>query len=165
MRKNRLIAMMLAILASVAFTVGSAVPAAAADEEYNKAVSRTNWGAWDVCVDSGTVNGKTLAKACFKKHGDYFFVKDELADGDSVYVLWTNQLRTSSGGWATYREGRCEFYGGNPNWGQCNKDFYENTTYPNAFGTRGSRITIRACANRAWETDKCGGWTTVLNDA
>lgn len=181
MRKNRLIAMISTITASMAFMVGSAVPAStveieggssarpmqqavmAVDEEYNEAASRTNWGSSDVCLD--VWRGISLAKGCFKKHGDYFFVKDHAKDGYSVYVQWINQLPRSSGRWATYRSGRCEFFGGNDNWGQCNKNFYENSTDPNAFGTKGSRIKFKVCVNVPLQVDKCTTYTTVLNNA
>ncbi|MFD6138350.1 hypothetical protein [Promicromonospora sp. NPDC060271] len=83
----------------------------------------------------------------------------------SVYVLWQNNLRDSNGNWQAYRNGRCEYFGGWDNWGECAIDIYEHTTSPNAKGGKGSRVRIKACVNVPRLPDDCSDWTGyVYND-
>ncbi|MFF1298520.1 MULTISPECIES: hypothetical protein [unclassified Streptomyces] len=115
-------------------------PAAAADE--------SDTGVASSAPTSGTcVTEIQGARACFKPDGDVIYAKDTSLDGWSVYASWENQLRNSSGTWKTYRTGKCWNNRGEGDWVSCNKDFYENSTSPNALGGTGSRIILAACVD------------------
>ncbi|GHH69556.1 hypothetical protein [Promicromonospora soli] len=143
-----------AIVLGLALALGIAAPAHAV-EEYDRADSTSPSGTMELCIGTPTPGGG----GCFKKYGDKIFVHDGEPDGWSVYILWSNNLRDSNYEWQPYRTGRCEFYGGYPNWGECNKDFYEHSTSPNAKGGKGSRVRIKACVNRTNLTDLCSEWS------
>ncbi|OQO90345.1 hypothetical protein B1813_17500 [Saccharomonospora piscinae] len=102
---------------------------------------------------------------CLKKYGDRLFAWDTTLDGFSVYVLWENQLKNSNGTWSLYRKGRCTSSHGWDTYGECNKNFYENSTFPNAKGGQGSRIRIKSCADVKLIADHCTAWSSwMLND-
>lgn len=156
---------------TAALTMTAAMPAgastsddavsAAVTTEYDTAKKNNNPPSMDRCV------GKTQwdsSGGCLKKYGDRLFAYDTTLDGFSVYVLWENQLYNGSG-WKLYRKGRCTSNHGFDNYGECNKDFYENSTYPNAFGSSGSRIRIKSCADVTWGPDHCTEWSPwLVND-
>ncbi len=114
-------------------------PAAAAESDTGSASSGPTSG---TCISE--ISG---ARACFQPDGDIIFAKDTSFDGYSVYTSWVNQLKDSSGNWKTYRTGTCRNNRGSGEWAACNKDFYENSTSPNALGGKGSRISIAACVD------------------
>ncbi|MBB5931861.1 hypothetical protein [Streptomyces echinatus] len=80
--------------------------------------------------------------ACFERSGDKFLVNvGDTVDG-SPRVEWWNELKNARGDWKIYRQGYC--YG---EWYRhstvvCNKNFYEDSTSPNALGGKGSRIVF-----------------------
>ena len=133
---------------------GVVAPLATKPFETDKAVNAP--GAPSGC---GVTTSTTGARGCFRLYGDVFFVKDDKADGNSVYIRWQNRLTYKNAAWGLYREGRCEYHGGSGNWGSCNKDFYEmgNT---NAHGGTKSQIRIRTCRNVPALPDNCSGWSS-----
>jgi hypothetical protein len=104
-----------------------------------------------------------VASGCFQKYGDQIWVKDGSGDFFGTYVKWENWLRNANLEWLRYRSGECVNELDAPNWGVCNKDFYEHSTAGNAYGGTGSRIRIRACVS-AVGTDPCTSWLTVYNN-
>ena len=134
-------------------TSAPAVPATATFESDTAVAGTPNFSAHPAsCV---TYAG---SEACFQPNGDYIWVKDIASDGHQAYGDWANDLRDVDGLWWGYRDGRCTNSLGYGHWGYCSKDFYENSTDPNAFGGQGSRISIWAAT---YSTD--GSGTTVLN--
>lgn len=93
-------------------------------------------------------------EACFQPYGDFIWVKDLVADGHSAYGEWVNNLRDGYGLWYGYRSGTCTNNLGYGKWGVCSKDFYENSTDPNAYGGQGSEIGI-------WSATWNGGASAV----
>lgn len=59
---------------------------------------------------------------CYQPDGDHWWVQDQAADGASAAVHWENFR-----GGSLYRYGICVNSLGNGNWGQCNKDYYEDS--------------------------------------
>ncbi|MET8609807.1 hypothetical protein [Streptomyces misionensis] len=101
---------------------------------------------WFLDLDRGYICDDSLPElgACFQLYGDHFWVQADAGVSAPVGVYWENWLVTSSGGLSLYRHGRCEDYLGGLKESGCNKDFYEDNTYPNALGGRGSEICIWA---------------------
>ena len=95
-------------------------------------------------VDDG---GRLLSEACFQLHGDKIWVRDDLVDGHAAVGAWQNYLRDPSGTWVLYRYGRCDNKMGAGSWGVCDKNFYEDTTSPNALGGTGSGLRLFACTS------------------
>lgn len=143
-----------AVAIGLALALGVSPPAYAA-EESDTANNTSPSATMELCVGTPTAGGG----GCFKKYGDKIYVHDGAFDSMSVYVLWQNNLRDSNYDWHPYRTGRCEFYGSYPNWGECNKDFYEHSTSPNAKGGKGSRVRIKVCVNVPRYTDTCSEWS------
>ncbi|MFI8090905.1 hypothetical protein ACIF9R_21720 [Streptomyces sp. NPDC086080] len=83
------------------------------------------------------------AKGCFTRHGDKWTIQDSLAEGNQTFVYWENWLKNGST-WAPYRSGWCNNNLGAPNWGVCNKDYYESSS-TNYYGSEGSRIRFQTC--------------------
>jgi len=78
------------------------------------------------CVESWSDPPPGITAAvCFVPHGDYFYVKDLLADGKSAVAYWVLQDGT--------RTGACRNSRGANRWGRCNKSFSES-----------SKLTLRA---------------------
>jgi hypothetical protein len=65
----------------------------------------------------------TGAVACFQAYGDRWWVRDTAADSASAEVRWDNYRNGS-----LYRSGICRNSLGNGAWGQCNKNYYEDST-------------------------------------
>lgn len=61
--------------------------------------------------------------------------------------------------WRYYRYGDCINSLTAGHWGYRDKDFYENSTYPNAVGGQGSIIRLWACTYYCTDT-----WIDVVND-
>jgi hypothetical protein len=87
-------------------------------------------------------------------------VDDTDADDNSAQLYWENWLENSSGNLVLYRYGRCYNRLGAANgWAACNKDFYEDSTYPNAADGMGSVIRFWACE----VNEGCGDGQAVRN--
>jgi len=139
--------------AAASGVLATAVPATAQFESNTAVAGTPNFSAYPAtCVTYAD------SEACFQPNGDTIWVKDIKADGAAAYGDWANDLRDVDGVWWGYRDGRCTNHLGYGHWGSCKKDFYENSTNPNAFGGQGSRITIWAAT---YSTDGAG--KTVLN--
>ncbi|MFD4643079.1 hypothetical protein ACFWN2_37615 [Lentzea sp. NPDC058436] len=65
----------------------------------------------------------TDVEICYEKGGDHWWVQDQDSDGESAGVYWQNYRDG-----ALYRDGWCMTSLGTGNWGQCNKDYYEDST-------------------------------------
>ena len=92
----------------------------------------------DACVEIGD------GKACFKKYGDTIIVLDKVDDSRAVWAQWSNWLWDGDE-WQLYRHGYCMTnVNMSGNWGTCNKDFYEDSTY-HALGNRGSGLRLAIC--------------------
>ncbi|MCP2249859.1 hypothetical protein [Lentzea aerocolonigenes] len=84
---------------------------------------------------------------CYEKSGDHWWVQDQdSSDGASAGVLWQN-IRNGS----LYRQGWCMTSLGKGKWGQCNKDYYENSTL-NGFPCKWDRSNNGPiiCARDGW---------------
>ncbi|OXM45470.1 hypothetical protein CFP75_30920 [Amycolatopsis alba DSM 44262] len=81
-----------------------------------------------------------------------------VAQSTGVYARWSNWLWDGSS-WRQYRQGECSISTQNT-WGHCNKDFYEDSTNPNAFGGKGSGIRLSLCKSGAG----CSTETWTWND-
>lgn len=100
------------------------------------------------CSEVFVWNPKSLsydktAKGCFTRYGDVWRIQDSLADGNQTFIYWENWLWNGSS-WQPYRSGWCNNNHGAPNWGQCNKDYYESSS-TNYYGDQGSRIRFQTC--------------------
>jgi hypothetical protein len=95
---------------------------------------------------SGECISTTGGEACFQKHGDKIWVKDTQSDGYPAIGSYENYLWDGSS-WQPYRTGDCYNRLTAGHWGYCNKDFYEDSTNPNAFGSQGSGIRLYVCGD------------------
>lgn len=98
-------------------------------------------------------------KSCFQKYGDKFWVVDTYTNGRGHYAQWENWLH-NGGTWVLYRQGTCSNDLTTGVWGYCNKEFYEDSTSPNALGGRGSGIRLYSCDALVG----CQGYTWILNN-
>jgi hypothetical protein len=85
------------------------------------------------------------AEVCFHLYGDQVWVYDARGDGHAAIGQWSNYLRDADGTWIKYREGECRNSLGHGQWGVCNKEFFEDSTNPNAEGGHGSGLRLWAC--------------------
>jgi hypothetical protein len=92
------------------------------------------------------------AEACFEKHGDKIWVLDTSGNGVEADADWENFLRDTTGGWTQYRAGACLNTLTHGNWGVCNMDFYEDTTF-NHYGGYGSGLRLAACDGGACSSE------------
>ncbi|WP_017975508.1 hypothetical protein [Actinopolyspora halophila] len=60
---------------------------------------------------------------CYEASGDHWWVQDQSSDGASAVVYWENFR-----GGSLYRSGFCVNSLSSGQWGQCNKNYYENST-------------------------------------
>lgn len=149
-RSSRGIGRILGALAVVFALAVSAVPAQAAlptqvpdngmsvriTTEVDIAVVNGGYPPWNaVCIS------EAVGQTCFEKYGDKIWVAS--GNGSLVMAYWSNWLWNGSS-WQLYREGFCQTK--SVQFGVCNKDFYEDSTYPNAYGSRGSGIRLSLCA-------------------
>ncbi|WUH89828.1 hypothetical protein OG900_06640 [Streptomyces sp. NBC_00433] len=100
------------------------------------------------CLDDYVWNPKSIsydkiARGCFTRNGDVWRIQDSLADGDQTFIYWENWLWNGSS-WMPYRSGWCSNNLGAPNWGVCNKDYYESSS-TNYYKHTGSRIRFQVC--------------------
>jgi hypothetical protein len=100
--------------------------------------------------DVGDCESNTEVLVCFQKYGDKIWVLDLDSDGHSAEGYWENYLWDGSD-WVFYRNGYCDDHLTTTQWGYCNKDIYEDSTNPNAYGGKGSGIRLYACG-----LDNCG---------
>lgn len=112
--------------------------------------------AWNDIIDP---NDNFAGEACFELHGDRIWVYDARGDGLATYGQWQNYLRNPSRTWVLYREGTCKNSLGHGHWGVCDKDFYEDSTSPNAVGGQGSGLRIAACTSKV-----CNGIDTWVRN-
>ncbi|MEU3648277.1 hypothetical protein AB0E59_33195 [Lentzea sp. NPDC034063] len=82
-----------------------------------------------------TCHSYTAVEICYEKGGDHWWVQDQDSDGASAGVYWEN-IRNGS----LYRNGTCITSLGKGNWGQCNKDYYEDSVL-NGFPCTWNRST------------------------
>ncbi|GHH36964.1 hypothetical protein [Lentzea cavernae] len=69
-----------------------------------------------------TCHSYTAVEICYEKGGDHWWVQDQDSDGASAGVYWEN-IRNGS----LYRNGTCITSLGKGSWGQCNKNYYEDS--------------------------------------
>ncbi|MGJ7908063.1 hypothetical protein ACOQFL_16480 [Actinopolyspora sp. H202] len=83
---------------------------------------------------------------CYEAAGDHWWVQDQASDGASAVVYWEN-LRSGS----LYRSGFCVNSLSSGQWGQCNKNYYENSTL-NGFPCTWDRSSNEniICSNSGW---------------
>ncbi len=120
------------------------VDAASGEVDYAVKAAGSPGLPYDQCIswNDGT---HYFVTGCFQKHGDFIWVQDGEGDGYPVSIVWENYLRDADGNWRLYRDGECKNYLSAPNWGYCNKEFYEDQTSPNAIGGTGSGIRLYPC--------------------
>ncbi|MEU2427481.1 hypothetical protein ABZ619_41960 [Streptomyces sp. NPDC007851] len=138
-------------------TSGTSVTPNSTDDGSQEAVAGTpGAGAFgsDDCISI------TGGEACFQKYGDVMWVKDTLSDGYPANGDYENYLWNGSS-WQLYRFGDCVNHLTAGHWGYCNKDFYEDSTYPNAYGSKGSGIRLFVCGNGSCPDD----YKWIRNDA
>jgi hypothetical protein len=99
------------------------------------------------------VSGHIVMGTCFQPYGDKIWVEDTYGDGYAAVASWVNYLRDASGNWDSYRSGSCTNSLTAGHWGVCNKDFYEDSTSPNAAGGQGSGIRLYPCTSNVCTTD------------
>ncbi|MFF7791581.1 hypothetical protein [Streptomyces sp. NPDC007991] len=90
-----------------------------------------------------SVSYDKVAKGCFTRYGDKWSIQDSLAEGDQTFIYWENWLWNGSS-WMPYRYGECSNNLGAPNWGACNKDYYESSS-TNYYKDQGSRVRFQTC--------------------
>lgn len=85
------------------------------------------------------------SEACFQKYGDVIWVYDRVDDIFISQAHWSLWLRNGQGEWTFHKWGRCKVP---PQyvrvWVRCDRDFYEDSTYPNAKGGQGAGIRLYA---------------------
>lgn len=84
----------------------------------------------------------TGVQAWYRWNGDDFYIFDNVADGHSVAMIWTD---TDSS-----RSGSCVSQWGYNHWGWCNKDFTEGHTF-----------LMAAAVYEAGQLVRRGPWTEV----
>lgn len=87
------------------------------------------------------------AKGCFTKNDDLWYIQDAFPDGSQTFVYWENWLWSGDGPgaqWKPYRYGECTNNLNAPNWGKCNKNYYESSS-TNFYGGKGSKIRFQTC--------------------
>ncbi|GIH08476.1 hypothetical protein Rhe02_65430 [Rhizocola hellebori] len=152
--KRQIMALGAAILTSVALTFVPATAANAAGPEAPQTATPGGHHGWDVCttlrspIPNQSTGYRDTVDACFEKQGDVFTMLDiariSWGDPGNAWIQWTNELKDSGGTWRYYRSGEC-WLSGTMTEGHCDKNFYENTTSPNAKGGVGSRLIFKAC--------------------
>jgi hypothetical protein len=133
------------ILALAPPAAASAPPAAASapsvlaggDDGVAIAVAGSPGGIYD--SDCITVTGGI---ACFQRYGDKIWV--EHTGSKAAAASYENHLWDGNS-WELYRWGQCWNSLAVGKWGYCNKDFYEDQTKPNAYGSKGSGIRLYIC--------------------
>jgi len=130
-------AVLLALSAVFAVVVGALLPGAAAAEETaapERTMTAVDVGAAALEVNYAVAGSlpprselschwRSAVEICYEAYGDRWWVQDQDADGASAAVHWFN-YRSGS----LYRTGLCVNSLGNGEWGQCNKNYYENST-------------------------------------
>ncbi len=135
----------------LAILLGGQSPALAAEFEkpFEDNISTFTYeSTGDACSEVYVWNPRSIsydkvAKGCFAKYGDSWRIQDSLADGDQTFIYWENWLWNGSS-WQPYRFGECSNNLGAPQWGACNKDYYESSS-TNYYGGKGSRIRFQTC--------------------
>ena len=167
--RQKLRATVLLVLVAVAAIVLSPSPAWAIKPlEVNSATidsSHEDFGcdAWAPPITDSS--GNEIFEACFVKFGDVLAVFDlnTQAGNGFGWMQWQNDLKDANGNWKPYRHGECWLRTAPDVAGYCDKDFYENSTNPNALGGQGSRIGFKACSSD--NRYGCGSLVWVTNNA
>ncbi|HUQ57465.1 hypothetical protein [Lentzea sp.] len=138
--------LVLALSMAVLATVGAMMPASASAEVTSvQAVSEVGAAADGVeFAVAGSLpprsqlecHSYTAVEICYEKGGDHWWVQDQdSSDNASAGVYWENMR-----GGSLYRSGFCISSLGNGNWGQCNKNYYEDSVL-NGFPCTWNRST------------------------
>ncbi|WP_007023859.1 hypothetical protein [Saccharomonospora iraqiensis] len=88
----------------------------------------------------------TAVEICYQAYGDRWWIRDLRADGASAAVDWDN-FRNGD----LYREGMCVTSLGAGEWGQCNKNYYEDSVvngYPCVWDR--SESDYANCSTSGW---------------
>jgi hypothetical protein len=93
------------------------------------------------CIGPGQI--PTVGDGCFHRYGDQIYVEDTANNGYTTYVYYQLYLYTSAKTWKLRRAGQCYAHGVD-SWGECDYDFYEDSTV-NAYGGKGSGVRIYLC--------------------
>ncbi|WP_216207432.1 hypothetical protein [Amycolatopsis aidingensis] len=153
MRKGR--ALLLTLSMAIAALIGAGLPgtavaaetatpasgAAVAEFERNFAVAGNLPSRSEL-----TCHSVPAVEICYQAYGDRWWVQDQLGDGASAVVKWEN-FRNGS----LYRHGMCVNSLGKGKWGQCNKNYYENSVL-NGFPCTWDRSSNEnlLCNSRGW---------------
>ena len=132
----------------LASVIGIAAPASAVDLEWNIASGDPAPPIRNACAYwPGT--GQYPGYGCFTADGDIFTVFDGASDGHSIGLYWRNYAADGS----VYRRGACVETRGVGTWGECNKNFIENT-----------RLKLMVCTVESATKSQyeCGNWTDYL---
>jgi hypothetical protein len=126
-------------VASTPAPPAASMPAAvvSGDDGVAIAVAGTPGGIYD--SDCMTVTGGI---ACFQRYGDKVWVKHT---GSTAAAASYENYLWDGGAWSLYRWGYCYNSLAAGKWGYCNKDFYEDQTNPNAYGSKGSGVRLYVC--------------------
>jgi hypothetical protein len=101
-----------------------------------------------------------LAITCFQKYGDVIWVYDPYDDLWLAQAHWSLWLRDGQGEWTFHKWGRCKASPASVRvWVVCDRDFYEDSTYPNAKGGQGAGIRLYAV------DDDWSGYRWIRNNA
>ncbi|MFI5801225.1 hypothetical protein [Streptomyces sp. NPDC051561] len=110
---------------SLVIGVATATSASAASFERDaakKTTSSPNYSKGDWWFQGGGGNGYGAGEGAFQAAGDKWWVLDDVKDGKSVAVLWTNYRNGKE-----YRSGVCKNSNKAPSWATCNKNYYEDS--------------------------------------
>jgi len=99
------------------------------------------------------------ASACFQRQGDTVWILDTETGGGTARAYWSLWLRDADGNWRFRRSGNC-WSTGTPQWRKCKYEFYEDSTYPNAFGGQGAGIRLYPVVGDTWS-----GYRWIRNNA
>lgn len=144
-RKVGLRRFVLLLAAATALAVVQVSPALANHttwNEWNTGVASAGLGLWTpgaACDDhyqatyAGEGVGYMVAHACYVAYGDYFYVKDMLADGKAAVAYWHSNGRT----------GGCVNGRGAGTWAVCNKNLTEDRLISIRAGTYNPRTGYR----------------------
>lgn len=130
-------------------TASAVAGVSAAATEYDQAVLGGPVYSTGPCAES------SAGESCFQMYGDGIYL---VANTSGAYARWSNYLWNGSS-WQLYRQGECAI-SVTGTWGRCNKDFYEDSTYPNAYGSQGSGIRVAICSS----SGSCSAETWTRNN-
>ena len=110
--------LVLALSMAVAAVMGVLMPASASAAEATQfAVAGT-----PPPKSQMSCHSYVAVEICWEKAGDHWWVQDQDSDSASAGVYWRNNRNGS-----LYRDGHCITSLGKGKWGQCNKNYYEDS--------------------------------------